>query len=74
MELAKYVLSQRSLPWIISYDDDELIRDLYGECEVNLLSIRYTLQTKRKARELIISPGVVAVPFNRGEKPLNTAD
>ncbi len=73
VELAKYVLSQRSLPWIMSYDDDELIRDLYGECEVNLLPTRYTLQTKRKAHELIISPGGVAVPFNGEEKPLSTA-
>ncbi len=75
VELAKYVLSQRSLPWIMSYDDDELIRDLYGECEVNLLPVRYTLQTKRDARELIISPGNVAVSFDVAgdEKPLSVA-
>lgn len=74
-KLAKYVIAQRSLPWVMSYDDDELIRDLYGECGVNLLPVRYTLQTKRNARELIISPDNVAVSFDgAGDgKPLHAA-
>ena len=59
----------------MSYDDDELIRDLYGKCEVNLLPVRYTLQTKRNARELVISPDGVAVSSDGAgdEKPVGVA-
>ena len=61
--LAKYILPQRTLPWMMSYDDSHLIRDLYRRCKLSLLPIRYTLQTKRSENELIIAPKSVAMPF-----------
>ena len=60
--LAKYVNAQEKLPWIMSYDDSDLIRELYGECEMAMLPIRYSLQVKHCAGELIIAPCNIDVP------------
>ncbi len=60
--LSRYLLRQQVLKWIVSYDDNELVRTLYGNCRQVLLPIRYTLQEKRNACELIIAPCTVALP------------
>jgi len=72
--LSRYMLRQRVLPWIMSYDDSDLVRQLYSGCRQGLLPINYTLQDKRTARELIIAPGGIGLPSvcrrGRGERPL----
>ncbi|MEW4566139.1 DNA adenine methylase [Bremerella sp. JC770] len=60
--LARYMNRQTTVPWIMSYDDDPLIRQLYSENRIATLSIEYTLQDKRSAKELIITPSYVATP------------
>lgn len=60
--LAKYIHTQKKLPWIMSYDDNNLVRNLYGKCKMALLPIRYTLQVKHSAQELIIAPDNIAIP------------
>jgi DNA adenine methylase len=60
--LAEYMLAQRALPWIMSYDDNSLVRKLYLECKQAILPIQYSLQEKRTADELIIAPNHVALP------------
>ena len=60
--LSKYLLRQKMLPWIMSYDDNKLVRALYTDCKQSLLPIRYTLQKKRKSHELIIAPNMVMLP------------
>ncbi|OGV72733.1 MAG: hypothetical protein A3K19_02850 [Lentisphaerae bacterium RIFOXYB12_FULL_65_16] len=60
--LARYVKLLRGLRWIMSYDDSDLVRTLYARFSVRFLPIRYTLQDKRAARELIIAPDHVALP------------
>ncbi len=60
--LAKYMHTQKKLPWIMSYDDSDLVRGLYGKCKMALLPLRYTLQVKHFARELIIAPDNVHIP------------
>jgi DNA adenine methylase len=60
--LAQYLSTQRLLPWVISYDDSSLIRDLYCENRITLLPIQYSLQVKREANELVITPWCMAVP------------
>lgn len=60
--LAKYISTQKKLPWIMSYDDNGLIRNLYSKCKMALLPIRYTLQVKHSAQELIIAPDNIAIP------------
>lgn len=57
--LARYIQQQVVLPWIMSYDDHDLIRQLYGDCRIISLPIKYSLQEKRIASELIIAPNHV---------------
>lgn len=72
--LAKYLRTQKTLPWIMSYDDSALVRKLYQPCKMSLLPIRYSLQAKRSAHELIIAPDNIVVPstcrMGRDENPL----
>ncbi len=65
--LARYINSQSTLPWITSYDDTDLIRQLYMDHQVGNLPIRYSLQDKRDARELLIAPHHVNLPRSRFE-------
>jgi DNA adenine methylase len=60
--LAKYIRAQSTLPWIMSYDDTALVRQLYSEQQLAHLSIPYSLQEKRTANELIIAPKHVTMP------------
>ena len=61
--LARYMKRQGNLSWVISYDDNELIRSLYSWCRVGLFSTKYSLQCKRLAFELIISQVKVELPM-----------
>ena len=57
--LARYMQRQRTLKWVMSYDDAHFIRDLYEPCVISHLSLQYSLQCKQKARELLIAPSHV---------------
>jgi DNA adenine methylase len=61
-DLAQYLAAQRLLHWVVSYDDSNLIRDLYNENRIMLLPIQYSLQVKRAANELVITPRGLTVP------------
>ena len=61
-QLAHYLDAQNALPWIMSYDDSDLVRELYAGYNIKVMPIRYTLQEKRSARELIISPHRLSMP------------
>ncbi len=61
-QLARYINAQTTLPWIMSYDDTALVRKLYCEQQLANLSIPYSLQDKRSANELIITPKHVTMP------------
>lgn len=58
-ELARYLQGQDTLKWVMSYDDTDFIRDLYATSETSSLSLEYSLQRRRKALELLISPSHV---------------
>lgn len=60
--LARYLEAQGTLGWVMSYDDSDLVRELYAAYQMARIPIRYTLQNKRSARELIIAPNHVGVP------------
>lgn len=60
--MAHYLDAQSALQWVMSYDNSDLVRQLYAMHNVSLMPIRYTLQEKRSARELIIAPHRLAVP------------
>ena len=66
-ELARHMQSQKTLNWIVSYDDTPSVRELYAKLKVHGLSLRYNLQRARKARELLIAPNHVALPERRTE-------
>lgn len=61
-ELANYLDKQRILPWLVSYDDAPLIHDIYSGQQIQTLPIRYSLQNKRAAQELLIAPHHLYLP------------
>jgi len=62
-DISKYLHRQYELPWLLSYDDNDLVRDLYhNDMHLFTLPISYSLQTKRKAQELIIAPRKLIMP------------
>lgn len=61
-QLARYITRQSTLHWLMSYDDAVLVRDLYREEQLSSKPIRYSLQEKRTANELIIAPHHVVLP------------
>ena len=60
--LSRYVRQQKTLNWVMSYDDAHFIRDLYKTCGIFHLSLQYSLQRKQKAQELLIAPSHVRLP------------
>ncbi len=61
-EIASYLHGQSLLPWVMSYDDTSLIRELYADDHVFSLPINYSFQAKREASELLICPHRVCLP------------
>lgn len=59
---ANYLLDQRILKFIISYDDCEFIRDLYSPFRQFRFSLRYSLQKKMEGCELLIVPPQLRIP------------
>ena len=57
--LARYMQRQRSLKWVMSYDDNPGIRALYRTCRIDRFPLQYSLQRKKSAQELVIMPQYV---------------
>lgn len=60
--LARYILRQRELKWIMTYDDSVFIRQIYWPCKQFIFSLRYSLQKRQEAREVLIAPRHLTVP------------
>ena len=58
-QLASYIQGQRQLKWVMSYDDTDFIRNMYSTSVISTLPLEYSLQRRRKAKELLISPSHV---------------
>lgn len=59
LNLAKFLIGNADMPhWLVTYDDHPLIRSAYAGANVETLDVRYTLQNKRSAGELVIVPVV----------------
>ena len=57
LNLAKFLItSDQMRHWVVTYDDHTLIRSAYAKVQVDELDVRYTLQHKRNASELLITP------------------
>ena len=61
-KLASYIQRQTTLKWVMSYDDTQTIRDLYGDSAIHWIPTQYSLQRKQRARELLIVPSQVKLP------------
>ena len=61
-EIARYISSQKILPWVMSYDDADLVRGLYKKQQIGFLPINYSLQEKRATNELVIAPHHIRLP------------
>jgi DNA adenine methylase len=60
--LSRYMRQQSKLKWLMSYDDDDLVRHLYPTCTISTVPIAYSLQVKRSAHELAIVPNGFSLP------------
>jgi len=69
--LAKYMLRQRVLKWIMSYDNSDFIKQAYHPCKKFLFSLQYSLQKKQTAKELLIAPNHLAIPERNKLKEAN---
>ena len=54
LEIAEKILSCKC-KWIATYDDDELIKELYKESEYSFINVGYSANKKRSAKEILIS-------------------
>jgi len=57
MNLAAFLIGNKDMPhWLVTYDDCTLIRASYKEAAIEGLEVKYSLQKKRSAGELLITP------------------
>lgn len=64
-QLANYLTSQKKLNWIVTYDNDHIIQNLYQKYSKWLFSLRYSLQAKQKGTELLIMSNNLRFPDNK---------
>jgi DNA adenine methylase len=55
-DLASFLCAGKLENWIVTYDDCELIRELYASQSIDRLNVRYSLQNKRLEGEVLIRP------------------
>ena len=61
-KLAHHLRRQRDANWVVSYDDTELIRKLYADCNISEIPLQYSLQQKKQTYELLITPPYLQHP------------
>ena len=66
--LAQYMQRQRTLKWVMSYDDVPPIEQLYAQANVHRLSWRYNISDSRDIEELLIAPHHLQLPSNGKEE------
>jgi len=62
VKLSKYIGRWDNLHWLMTYDDVEFIRNLYGKYRMFSYHLNYSLQKKRKGEELLITPAHLYLP------------
>ena len=71
--LAHHLRRQRATNWMVSYDDTQLIRRLYEDCNISDIPLQYSLQQKKNTCELLITPPHLEAPaeldFAYGTQP-----
>ena len=62
--LAHEVKTANELAWLASYNNVHFIRDLYSDSVTTTLPVRYSMQKKQIAEELIITSPGITLPDN----------
>ena len=70
--LAHWLKAHPGLPWVLTYDDNPTIHELYSWCTVRQVPLRYSAQIKRIAKELLILPPWLRAPVSPS-RPLRYA-
>ncbi len=71
--VAAHMRKQKVLPWVMSYDDCELVRSLYAnDCSVSNIPVKYSLNKKRVSNELLIAPPHMVLPHQCRANLLST--
>lgn len=60
--LARYMQRQKTLKWVMSYDNAEEIRQIYADSSISHLSVRYSLSRAGGEKELLIVPEHLQLP------------
>jgi DNA adenine methylase len=60
--MARYLQSQIRLHWLVSYDDEPFIAELYAPMVRAKIRVDYSLQARRQSSELIIAPPILKLP------------
>ena len=60
--IARHMCRQRLVPWVMSYDNSEVVTGLYASEQIAILPIHYSLQDKRSENELVIAPHRIRLP------------
>lgn len=64
VSIAAYTRRQKVLPWVMSYDDSELVRSLYvDDCFVSNIPVKYSLNKKRVSNKLLSALQRRALPY-----------
>lgn len=72
--LARYMRAQKTVRWVMSYDDSEFIRRLYGSCVVSRMSLQYSLQRRIRANELLVAPEYLSLPVTSHQRRALSAE
>jgi DNA adenine methylase len=59
---ANAIKHQRN-PWLISYDDDPLVHELYAKSGINVIELSYVMNKARVGRELLIASSTLNMPI-----------
>lgn len=61
-ELSTFLKSATNFKWLLSYDDTELIKSLYGNKEIGFLKKNYFINKAKVGKELFISSDNLVLP------------
>ncbi|WP_278403798.1 DNA adenine methylase [Pseudoalteromonas ruthenica] len=56
------VLKDEARYWLLSYDDDKLVHDLYSCSDINVVELSYVMNTAKLGRELLIASSWLTMP------------
>ena len=61
--LAHEMKNSADLAWVASYNNVEFIRDLFADYRFSTIPVRYSMQSKQMAEELIIAAATLRLPI-----------